>query len=133
MHLRPYPGTDGALALGMARVIITEGLQNQEYIEKYTLNLKESNSTARQKNNGVILTTMHGSKGLEYNTVFIIDANEGITPHKKSVSEIEISEERRMFYVAMTRAIKNLHIYYSKTRYNKEMEVSRFVAEIMEE
>ena len=104
-----------------------------EYIEKYTLNLKESNSTARQKNNGVILTTMHGSKGLEYNTVFIIDANEGITPHKKSVSEIEISEERRMFYVAMTRAIKNLHIYYSKTRYNKEMEVSRFVAEIMEE
>ena len=104
-----------------------------QYIEKYTVNLKESNSTVRQKNHGVVLTTMHGSKGLEYDTVFIIDANEGITPHKKSVSEAEISEERRMFYVAMTRAIKKLHIYYSKIRYNKELEVSRFVAEIMEE
>ena len=37
LHLRPVPGTDGALALGMARVIITEGLQNQEYIDKYTI------------------------------------------------------------------------------------------------
>ncbi|MGN1266500.1 MAG: molybdopterin-dependent oxidoreductase, partial [Dorea sp.] len=41
IHLRPVPGTDGALALGMARVIITEGLQNQEYIDKYTIGYKE--------------------------------------------------------------------------------------------
>lgn len=103
-----------------------------KYIEKYSANLKESNSQKHHKSDAVILSTMHGSKGLEYDTVFIIDANEGITPHKKSVSEAEISEERRMFYVAMTRAVKNLHIYYSKTRYNKEMEVSRFVTEIMD-
>ena len=101
------------------------------YIEKYTYNLKESYNKNRT-NNGVALMTMHGAKGLEYDTVFIIDSNEGITPHKKSVSETEISEERRMFYVAMTRAINNLHIYYSKTRYNKDMEVSRFVTELME-
>ena len=41
IHLRPLPGTDGALALGMARVIITENLQNQEYIDKYTLGYEE--------------------------------------------------------------------------------------------
>lgn len=41
IHLRPVPGTDGALALGMARVIITEGLQNQEYIDKYTIGYEE--------------------------------------------------------------------------------------------
>lgn len=41
IHLRPIPGTDGALALGMARVIITEGLQNQEYIDRYTLGYEE--------------------------------------------------------------------------------------------
>ena len=41
LHLRPVPGTDGALALGMARVIITEGLQNQEYIDKYTIGYEE--------------------------------------------------------------------------------------------
>ena len=41
IHLRPLPGTDGALALGMARVIITEGLQNQEYIDKYTIGYQE--------------------------------------------------------------------------------------------
>ncbi len=103
------------------------------YIEKYTANLKESHSTSLSKTEGVVLTTMHGSKGLEYDTVFIIDANEGITPHKKSVTDSEIEEERRMFYVAMTRAIRKLHIYYTKERYNKELEASRFVREIMGE
>ena len=56
------------------------------------------------------MTTMHSSKGLEYDTVFIIDANEGITPHKKAVFDVDIEEERRMFYVAMTRAKKKLYI-----------------------
>lgn len=41
IHLRPIPGTDGALALGMARVIITENLQNQDYIDKYTIGFEE--------------------------------------------------------------------------------------------
>lgn len=103
------------------------------YIDNYTINLKESYNHSRQKEDAVVFTTMHGSKGLEYDTVFIIDANEGITPHKKSVTDSEIEEERRMFYVAMTRAKKRLHIYYTKERYNKELEASRFVREIMGE
>ena len=104
----------------------------REYINTYTENLKESYSTERKKDDAVVLTTMHGSKGLEYDTVYIIDANEGITPHKKSVFEAEIEEERRMFYVAMTRAKNHLNIFFAKEKYNKEMKVSRFVREIIE-
>ena len=103
-----------------------------EYIEEYGTKLRESYA-AMDKQNAVILTTMHSSKGLEYPVVYIIDANEEITPHKKAVFVPEIEEERRMFYVAMTRAKRRLNIYYARKRYNKEIEVSRFVKEIMED
>ena len=73
---------------------------------------------------------MHGSKGLEYECVFIPDANEGVTPHNKSVLAADMEEERRMFYVAMTRAKKHLHISYVKERFHKTADVSRFVEEI---
>ena len=102
----------------------------REYIEKYTEELKE-NHTKRDLKDYVTMTTMHSSKGLEYDTVFIIDANEGITPHKKAVFDVDIEEERRMFYVAMTRAKKKLYIFCPKERYNKSLETSRFVNEIM--
>lgn len=102
------------------------------YIDEYGTKLRESYA-AMDKQNAVILTTMHSSKGLEYPVVYIIDANEEITPHKKAVFVPEIEEERRMFYVAMTRAKLRLNIYYARKRYNKEIEVSRFVKEIMED
>lgn len=101
------------------------------YIDNYTKRLREQAEKKRKDTDCVSLTTMHSSKGLEYETVYIIDANEEITPHKKSVFEMEIEEERRMFYVAMTRARRKLVIMYTKKRYNKELEVSRFVREIM--
>ena len=78
---------------------------------------------------GVSLMTMHSSKGLEFRVVYILDANEGITPHHKAVLDQDMEEERRMFYVAMTRAKERLHIYYVKERYHKKQEVSRFVEE----
>lgn len=102
------------------------------YIDEYGTKLRESYA-AMDKQNAVILTTMQSSKGLEYPVVYIIDANEEITPHKKAVFVPEIEEERRMFYVAMTRAKRRLNIYYARKRYNKEIEVSRFVKEIMED
>ena len=58
----------------------------------------------RQQKSGVTLTTMHSSKGLEYEVVFVMDINEGVTPHKKAVKEADLEEERRLFYVAVTRA-----------------------------
>ncbi len=77
----------------------------------------------------VALTTMHSSKGLEYDTVFIVDVNEGTCPHKKAVLDTDIEEERRMLYVAMTRAKRELYIYCTAERYNKTLEVSRFLIE----
>ena len=72
---------------------------------------------------------MHSSKGLEFDIVFIIDANEGVCPHRKAVLDSDIEEERRMFYVAMTRAKSRLYIYSASEKYNKNLEVSRFLIE----
>ena len=85
---------------------------------------------AREK--GVSLMTMHSSKGLEFRVVYILDANEGITPHHKAVLDPDVEEERRMFYVAMTRAKERLHIYYVRERYHKKQEKSRFAEEAEE-
>lgn len=103
------------------------------YIEEYNQKMFEQ-ARKRQLGNGiqdaVTICTMHSAKGLEYDEVFIIDANEGVTPYNKAVLDEEIEEERRMFYVAMTRARKKLHIYSVKERYNKQLEPSRFVEEL---
>ena len=82
------------------------------------------------KKEGVSLMTFHGAKGLEFDVVFILDANEGIIPYQKAQLDTDIEEERRMFYVAMTRAKDHLHISFVKNRYNKVLEVFRFVEEL---
>ena len=88
----------------------------------------------REKNpDSVSLSTMHSSKGLEYRIVFIIDANEGVTPHRRTVFEEDMEEERRLFYVAMTRAKELLYIFSVKKLYGKKAERSRFVEELLEE
>ncbi len=109
-----------------------------EYIELYSEELKEQASKSRDMLNGrkqdgdfVTVLTMHGAKGLEYNCVFIPDANEGVIPHNKAVLNDDIEEERRMFYVAMTRARKYLYICYVRERFNKDAEASSFVKEIL--
>lgn len=101
------------------------------YMEQYKKELLEQNEKRKEQTQAVTLSTMHASKGLEYRVVFIMDANEGITPHHKSVMDEDLEEERRMFYVAMTRAKEKLHIFYSKKRYNKQLEPSRFVGELL--
>lgn len=65
---------------------------------------------------GVHLCTMHGAKGLEFERVFLPDVNEGIIPGKKCVTREALEEERRLLYVAMTRAKNELEIYYTKER-----------------
>lgn len=77
----------------------------------------------------VNLMTFHLSKGLEFKTVFIIDANDGLIPHKKSLREDDIEIERRLFYVAMTRAKDNLHILFTTRRFGKDFKPSRFILE----
>lgn len=63
----------------------------------------------------IVLSTVHQAKGLEWNHVFVINLSEGAFPHKNCSSEEEIEEERRLFYVAVTRARKRLHLSYPMT------------------
>ena len=67
---------------------------------------------------------------MEYQIVFIVDANETVTPHHKALLDADIEEERRMFYVAMTRAKKKLTISYVKEQNGKDQDPSRFVEEL---
>ncbi len=101
------------------------------HISEYQEELKKQAQNQKQDRNSVALVTMHSSKGLEYKAVFIVDANEGITPHRKAMLEADLEEERRLFYVAVTRAKEYLHIYSVKERYNKELACSRFVGELL--
>ena len=86
-----------------------------EHIESYGKMLKEQNKKNGEKE-GVNLMTMHAAKGLEFDTVFVIEANEGSCPYKKATADEEIEEERRLFYVAMTRAKRKLVISYVKEK-----------------
>lgn len=102
------------------------------HMEEFKRGLIEQANRQKQKDvDGVLLTTFHAAKGLEFDIVYMIDSNEGITPHKKAVLLEDIEEERRMFYVAMTRAKEQLHVFSVKQRYNKEFCCSRFVGELL--
>ncbi len=87
----------------------------------------------KEETAGVSLMTLHGSKGLEFTAVFIPTVNEGVIPYRKSVQSGHLEEERRMLYVAMTRARKHLHLSFVKERFHKESEPSRFLFEIAPE
>ena len=101
------------------------------HIEEYSEELKRQSQQKETDPEAITFMTMHGSKGLEFDLVFIIGANETITPYKKAETKEEVEEERRMFYVAMTRARKKLIISYTNERNGKSMAQSRFVGELL--
>lgn len=102
------------------------------HIEEYTEVLKQKGQRQEQAG-GVQLLTLHAAKGLEFDTVFIIQANEGRLPYQKALREDGEEEERRLFYVGMTRAKEVLKISYVKLKNGKEISPSRFVEELLEE
>ena len=102
----------------------------KEHAARYEEELKKQNQEEREETKDrVTLSTMHSAKGLEYPVVFVVDANEGIVPHHKAGLPADIEEERRLFYVAMTRAKDRLHVAAVKERYHRKTDVSRFVEE----
>ena len=103
-----------------------------EAIDQYSETLKIRSRQRFEETEGIRLLTMHGAKGLEYDLVYIPDANQGIAPHKKALTESDKEEERRMFYVAMTRAKNNLRIYFTRERYGKAAEMSPFIGEFLD-
>ena len=106
----------------------------EDHIRAYTEQLekakKAQKTTFDNRENSVQLMTMHSSKGLEFRQVYLIHANEGQTPYSKAKSVEELEEERRMFYVAMTRAKDALTITFLSTISGERAEASRFVYEI---
>lgn len=145
-HLRRYMGYDGYLEEqdqnGEGRLFelaeqiqeTADGCQNAEEWLRYVRRKQEAVKTegmdgSKDRPAGVRFMTMHGSKGLEFPVVFLADANEGITPHRQADSPEGIEEERRLFYVAMTRAKRHLHISWTAERFHRRQSVSRFVRE----
>lgn len=105
------------------------------HIAKYTQELEEQQAKSRkikgERENKVQLMTIHSAKGLEFEDVFVIHANEGEIPHQKAEKKEEIEEERRLFYVALTRAKNNLCISYITQKNGNSIKPSRFVEELL--
>ena len=103
----------------------------QAAIEAHGEELKKQAARGKTGDPAVTLATMHGAKGLEFEVVYLLDCMEGNTPYRKAALPDDIEEERRLFYVAMTRAKTRLHVCAARERYKKPAELSRFVYEYL--
>lgn len=101
-----------------------------DYIDRYTEELKKQAAKGRQNTDGVCLCTLHCAKGLEYDVVMIPDVNEENIPHVRAALDADIEEERRLFYVGLTRAKKHLHLYCLKEDAAHKKPPSRFLKEL---
>jgi superfamily I DNA/RNA helicase len=87
----------------------------QEFLEIYAL-YDDSDKVEEEDKNSVTLMTVHAAKGLEFSFVFLPGMEHNIFPHERAVQEGNTEEERRLFYVALTRARKNVHLVYARIR-----------------
>lgn len=104
--------------------------QWQEHVAQYRARMQAEQKKKETASEGVQILTLHGAKGLEFDTVFLPQLLEGQLPYKKAVLDADIEEERRLFYVGMTRAKEQLVITHSSTLYNKDAAASRFLSEL---
>lgn len=130
------------LMLGMLMRLAREiGGRGEEALKTYLKRLhreelpswKENPCEGEETGPPVGLFTFHGSKGLEFDQVYIMDVNEGVTPSSRAESEAAMEEERRIFYVALTRARREVFLYSCLNRGNKKLAPSRFLAELQKE
>jgi DNA helicase II / ATP-dependent DNA helicase PcrA len=121
--------------VALAKEYEREGLALQELIDNATLRSEADDFDAGAP---VTLMTAHNAKGLEFPVVFVAGCEEGIFPHSLALDEGNIEEERRLFYVALTRARKKLYLSYSRRRRGQTgdsgefSQPSRFLEEIPE-
>ena len=104
--------------------------QQQDYTDMLQ---EQKRRMDRKEKKGVQVMTLHGAKGLEFETVFITGANEGVIPYRKMQTKEEIEEERRLFYVGMTRAKRELIISCPAEKNGRELSPSRFVSDLLAE
>lgn len=103
-----------------------------DFTVSYTEELKKKQEYKQDEKDSISIMTLHGAKGLEYDLVMIPDLNEGQIPYKKAVLDEEIEEERRMLYVGMTRAKKQLYLSYVDIIRGRKVQPSCFLQEILE-
>lgn len=96
------------------------------HIEEVKQTIEESKK--KKNREGVILSTIHGVKGMEFKNVYIINCCEETIPHASSIKE-NIEEERRLFYVGITRAIDELYLFSPRNRKGQFKDISRFIVE----
>lgn len=99
------------------------------HMQEYKSRMEEMKKSSVENPEAITVSTLHSAKGLEYEVVFLLDANEGVMPYKKAVMDAEIEEERRLFYVGMTRAKSQLMICFVNRLWNRQVETSRFLKE----
>lgn len=99
--------------------------------EQYIRGYNEALKNAKDRKDGVVLATMHKSKGLEWKHVLIPDCIDGIVPYKRAETPQELEEERRLFYVAVTRARNDLSLFSYKSSGKKTVKPSPYLAEML--
>ena len=116
---------------------LQESARNFETVKEWLVHIEnydESLEQARQEQEDAVhIVTMHASKGLEWPIVILPDVNEGYVPHKKAITDEHIEEERRMFFVAMTRAKEKLFLFCVKEKEAGNILPSRFIQELEED
>ncbi|MBU1341641.1 MAG: ATP-dependent helicase [Proteobacteria bacterium] len=105
-----------------------------EYLEEAALIREDKEDEEESDSSGVSLLTIHSAKGLEYDTVFIVGCEERLFPHWRSIDagDNAVFEERRLMYVAMTRAERFLYLTHSHYRKGEFATQSRFIDQIQE-
>ena len=103
-----------------------------EFVRKMEELSRQMKEQSKQKGNthGVTLTTFHGAKGLEFGAVFLPSLAEGIIPYEKGRKGRALEEERRLFYVGLTRTKDRLFLSFTENRYEKPLKPSRFLMEM---
>ncbi len=133
MHMRPGEAFEAIEALQSEARSFSDKEEWLMHIDRVRAEVRrQQEMEGRGQRDAVTVTTMHGSKGLEYDSVYIIGAVEGNVPYIKAESAAAVEEERRMFYVAMTRAKMKLTISFFKEREGMKVERSRFLKEMEE-
>ena len=140
-YLKEYASTKGINVRGLLEALeeAENAVKNFNEIRDFIDHIQEVETVAKQAKNktshddSVRLLTMHKAKGLEFDVVFIGGAVEGLSPYEgnESLNHETLEEERRLFYVAATRARQQLTICIPKERYNKQVKASRFVDELL--
>lgn len=144
-HLETYTadGGESSLVSRMENInellSIAEGRETiEEFLEDCALRTEDEDEDSKDR--GVRLSTIHASKGLEFQNVFLVACEHNVLPHWRSIEEDEadgtankVEEERRLFYVACTRAGHNLSISYARSRQNKWSAISPFLEQLSDE